>query len=110
MPSFDKGYSAATDAAGAATVTVRPRSSSGMLVKQVATEVLTAAGGTVSGGGLCKIKKNGWLVTPVVATGDAAGGDPPIYFGPTDVMTVEWTALGVAGLQCRATVFWDEAD
>lgn len=103
MPSYDRGYSAVSTAAGEAVVTVRPRGSSGMLVRQVAVEVTG-----LTGGGKCAIRKNGWLVCPVVATGDASAGEPSIFIGATDVMTVEWTRLPAAGLECRATVFWEE--
>lgn len=83
-----RSYSeAAAGAAGAATATVRiqSKSSETWVVSQVTVEMPTAPAGAT-----CTIRKNGTLVTPVVAQADAASGDPPIVLRSADTMTVEW--------------------
>jgi hypothetical protein len=69
-------------------------------VSQVAAEMASA------GTAVCKIRRNGSLVTPIVASGGAAAGDPPIWLWPGDVMTVEWTGAPV-GAVGKVTVFYD---
>lgn len=81
---------------------VRPRGSYTWEVRQVAVEMLN-----VTAGASCTVRINGWLISPVVAGGDAAAGDPPIDVGPGDVLTVEWLG-GIAGRICKATVFYIE--
>jgi hypothetical protein len=92
--------SATADSGGAATVTFTPRSNDLYRVTQVAVEM------TGSGTAKCSIRRNGALVSPVVPTGDAAGGDPPIWLWPGDSLTVEWTSAPVGGIG-KVTVFYD---
>src|SRR5262245_56184745 len=95
--------SAATvNAAGAATVSFTPRGSQLYRVTQVAVEMAASGAGSA----VCAIRRNGALVTPVVGTGDAAGGDPPIWLWPGDSLTVEWTSAPV-GAVGKATIFYD---
>lgn len=95
-------YAATCDASGVATIEITPRGSYIWVVQQVAVEMLNPTAGAS-----CSIRLNDWLVTPVVAAGDAAGGDPPIDVGPGDLMTVVFRG-GIAGRVCRATVFYIE--
>jgi len=97
-------YSATCNATGAATIEIRPRGSYTWEVHQVAVEMVNAPGSAT-----CAIRINTWLVSPVVAAGDAAAGDPPIDVTPADLMTVEWSG-GIAGRICKATVFYIEKD
>jgi hypothetical protein len=57
------------------------------------------------GGALGAVRLNGRLVSPFVAQGDSVAGDPPVVLGPTDELTIEWTA-STAGLVGYALVFY----
>lgn len=72
-------------ASGLATVTIQPYSAMPWNVTQVSIELSSAPIGAT-----CSLRKNGYLITPMVATGDVASGDPPVLLLPEDVMTVEW--------------------
>jgi hypothetical protein len=91
---------ATADATGAATITFTPRGAGLTVVTQVAVEMAGAASAT------CVVRRNSSIVCVLVATGDAAGGDPPIWLWPGDVMTVEWTGA-TAGAVGKATIFYD---
>lgn len=103
-----RGYTGApAAAAGTSTVTIRPRSSAGMLVHQLATETVNGAGTAVEVSGLALIRVAGWLIAPVRASGDAACGPPPIPVEPGEEMTVEYTGLPVGTIP-RVTAIWTE--
>ena len=93
-------YSKIVGAAGTAVITVRPPGRQIWTVTQVSNEMENAPSGAV-----CNLRKNGNLVTPLVATGDAATGDPPVILLPSDVMTVEWASC-TQGLVGRAIIFY----
>lgn len=77
---------------GRCTVTIRPTNSVVWTVSQVTVEMLPQpADDSIPSGLDCNLRKNGYLVTPMVPNGDAAGGDPAIQLLPSDVLTVEWT-------------------
>jgi hypothetical protein len=78
-------YSAKVSAGGAATVTVRPPSVRHWVVAQVSVEMPNAPSGAT-----CSVRKNGYLITPVIPTGDVAAGDPYVDLDPTDTLTIEW--------------------
>ncbi|GAA4699731.1 hypothetical protein [Phytohabitans rumicis] len=99
---MDRRYSATANAAGAATVTIRPPSSAGWTVTQVSIEMDTEATGV-----LCNLRKNGFLISPLVPQSDAAGGDPPVELQASDEMTVEWTGAN-AGDAGRVLIFYTE--
>ena len=92
--------SGTASASGALTLTYTPRSNDLTRVTQVAAEMANA------GGAICVVRRNGALVTPLVPTGGAAGGDPPIWLWPGDALTVEWTGGPVSGVG-KMTVFFD---
>lgn len=94
-------YTAVCDATGAATISVRPRGAETWRCYQVAAEMVN-----VTSGASCSIRINGNLVSPIVAGGDAAAGDPPIDVGNADTLTIEWLG-GVAGRVCKATVYYE---
>jgi hypothetical protein len=95
----DRTFVATVDAAGAATITVLTWGKP-WLVSQVSTEMPTAPTGAV-----CALRKRGNLITPMIAAGDAAGGDPPVTLYPGEPMTIEWTAC-TPGDQGKATVIY----
>ncbi len=79
-------FSAVVDAAGAAVVTFTTQSSRNVYtVQQVSVECPTAPPGAT-----CAVRKNGSLITPMIPTGDAASGDPPIMLRQSDRMTIEF--------------------
>lgn len=79
--------SGAAGAAGTLTLAWK----SGRQVWQV--QQVTVEAPDAPGGALCELRKNGALITPLVAASDAAGGDPAITQRPPDRMTVQWTNL-----------------
>lgn len=82
---MDQPYSALVGSNGRATIKVRPNALMAWTVQQVSVEMTTAPLGAI-----CSLRKNGRLISPLIPTGDAAGGDPPITIGPGDYITVEW--------------------
>lgn len=77
---------------GRCTVTIRPTNSVVWTVSQVTIEMLPQPiTDSIPSGLSCYLRKNGYMVTPMVPNADAAGGDPAIQLLPSDVLTVEWT-------------------
>lgn len=54
-------------------------------MQQVSVEMSTAPVGAT-----CSLRKGGVLVTPLIATGDAASGEPSIPLRPGEELTVEF--------------------
>jgi hypothetical protein len=100
----DQTYSATATASGAATITITPAQKlRTWVVSQVAIEVA----GTAPFGAACALRKNGALVSPMIAQADTAGGDPPVTLYGSDVLTVVWTGL-TSGQAVNAFVIYDE--
>lgn len=85
---------------GELTLTFRGRDSAPVRVAQVSVEMSGAAGAA------CSLRVDGLLVSPLVPTGDAAGGDPPVWLQPGSALTVTWTGAPV-GATGTMGVFWD---
>jgi hypothetical protein len=85
MAVTDQPFTAIAAASGVAVVTFKPPTQRAYyLVQQVSVEYATAPNGCI-----CDVRKNGRLITPMIPTGDAASGDPPIPLsGGSDIMTV----------------------
>jgi len=89
MPDRTRTATVAGD--GTAIIRVQPYGALPWSIMQVSTELASAPIGAT-----CALRKYpagssvGYLVTPMVATGDVAAGDPPIPLLPEDSMTVEW--------------------
>lgn len=94
--------SATVNGAGNAFIPVRPNGIYTWAVDQVSTEYPTAPTGAVSA-----LRRNGALVTYLIATGDVADGSPPILLSSADVMTVEWSGA-VPGAIVKALVMYDD--
>lgn len=82
------------------TLTYTPRGAGLTKVSQVAVEMAGA------GSSICVLRRNGALITPMIPTGGAAGGEPPIWLWPGDLLTAEWTGAPV-GATGKMTVLYD---
>lgn len=71
-------------------------------ISQVSIEMPAAGSGAT-----CWLRKGAYPITPMVASGDTAAGEPYAQIGPFDKLTVEW-----AGCPPNATgkvlVFYDD--
>jgi hypothetical protein len=108
----DAQYTALANAAGTCTITIRPTGRQTWTVGQVSVQMATAATGPPAVLGAtastrCGVYKNGFLISPLVATGDAASNPPPVVLYPADTMTVVWTGAQ-AGAQGRAMIIYDD--
>lgn len=63
---------------------------------------------TAPAGASASLRVNDALVTPMIAAGDAAGGDPPLSLYPGDVMEVEWNGV-TNGDQGRVLIIYRTA-
>jgi hypothetical protein len=97
----DKGFSSIVAANGTATVTIKTGGYQTWKVTQVSNDVPTAPSGA-----LAKLKKNGRLITPMVATNGVASGEPPVDLLPQETMTVEWTGM-TPGTQVNVNVIYE---
>lgn len=104
MTVADQPFTAIISAAGTATVTFKPPTSrNNYLVQQVSVEYAAAPIGCT-----CDIRKNGRLITPMIPTGDAASGDPPIPLnGGSDKMTINF-AGGTPGGLVNVFIIYDD--
>lgn len=96
----------AAPASGVVSLPVRPTGTLPWRVTQVSVEMVRTDSALVSGSATCVMRKNGALVTPLVAQGDAAGGDPPVYLQMSDELTIEWAGANLGDI-CRALVIYD---
>lgn len=95
-------YSVKIGAGGTGTITIQTRSVRSWEVSQVSIELAAAPVGAT-----CYLRKNGYPVTPLIATGDTAAGDPPVLIRPEDVLTIEWAGCTVNSV-AKALVFYEE--
>lgn len=102
----DRRYGAAIAADGTATITITPAGAQGWTVRQVSVEMQDGTAASVPGEATCVMRKNGALVTVLIAQGDAAVEPPAVSLQPGDVLTIEW-ANGTAGNVCSAFVIFD---
>lgn len=83
----DRSFTCVVTAGGVGTVTIKPDKRMTWVVQQVSNEMLNAPGTSI-----CAVRKNGFLISPLIAQADVAAGDPPVYLLPSkDSMTVIWT-------------------
>ena len=87
-------------ASGVLTLTFRARGNETYRCTQATAEM---TGGAAA---ICALRLNGGLISPMVSTGGAAAGDPPIWVGPGDDLTVEWTSA-TPGLIGKMLVIYD---
>lgn len=85
--SFDDTKQGKVLADGTLTITIAPTQSfMTWIIGQITVEMANAPIGAV-----CVLRKRGALVTPLIPTGDAAGGDPPLLLRAGETATVKWT-------------------
>ena len=89
------------DATGRLELTFSPRGGGRWRATQVTAEMPTGASA------LCDVRLNGRLISPMVPTGDAAVGEPPIWVSPGDALTVTWTGAP-AGAAGTMVVIYDD--
>jgi hypothetical protein len=99
----DDPYSALVKADGTAVITFTTQSSRNVYTVQQVTVENSAA----PVGATCEIRKNGSLITPMIPTGDAAGGDPPILLRQSDRLTVEFAGC-TPGTTCSVFIIYDD--
>ncbi len=97
-----RGLSTTVAADGTAVIRIRP----GGLYPWNVTQV-TAENKDAPAGATCSLRRNGFLVTPLVPNGDAGAGDPPVPIDPQDDLTVEWAGC-TPGQLVRALIFFDQ--
>lgn len=92
---MDTTFEGTVGADGKLRVPIRPDSNTSWVVSQVSVEMPTAPLGAT-----CDLRKNGALVSYLIATGDVAGGDPPVTITQSSFMAVSWAGCtpGAAGL------------
>jgi hypothetical protein len=95
--------SAITDAAGACLISFRVPGQVAWQVEQITIDMPTAPLGATA-----ELRVNGSLITPLVATGDAAAGDPPLPVYAGDVVEIEWTGA-TPGVQGKALLIYRTA-
>ncbi len=99
----DQAYSQAVGANGVATIQIKVTNGiSRWIISQVSAELPSAPAGAT-----CELRKNTNLVTPMIATGDTAGGEPPVDLLGSDVLTVTWTGC-TPGTIAKAFIFFEE--
>lgn len=88
MAQADQPFTAVANAAGTAVVTFKPPTfRANYIVQQVSVEYAAAPINCT-----CVVRKNGRFITPMIPTGDAAGGDPPVPLnGGSDSLTVTFS-------------------
>lgn len=101
---MDRRFSVTVGSSGSAVVTMRPSGSLPWVVSQVSVEMANAPGEAT-----CVVRKNGFLVSPAVASADAVAGDPPIELQPGDELTVEW-ANATPGDVGKVLAFYELGD
>lgn len=97
----DLTATAKVGAAGTATITLQTRSMRTWSISQISIELAAAPTGATA-----DIRKNGYLVTPIIPTADTAAGDPPVTLLPSDTLTINWYGC-TNGQVAKATIFYE---
>jgi len=96
-------YTERIGAGGTATVRISPNTKQRTwIVTQVSVELASAPLGAT-----CELRRNGFLVAPLIATGDVAAGEPPVRVTGSDVLTVTWAGC-TAGTTAAVLIIYDE--
>lgn len=98
----DITYTAVANGSGTAVITI-PQRAVIWVVSQVSIEMDTNAAAS------CALRKNGYLVSPLVPQADSAAGDPPIRLLPGDVMTITWTGCNPGDIAKAYVIYTKES-
>lgn len=96
-------YTGQVNSAGVCEIPVRVQGLVAWQVEQVTIDMPTAPVGAVA-----SLLVNDDLVTPMIAAGDAAGGDPPLPLHPGDTLLVRWTGA-TAGDRAKVLIIYRRA-
>ena len=103
MAPRDATMTAVVAADGTATVIIKPTNGfATWVVSQVSVELPTAPVGAT-----CEVRKNGYLVSLAIPTGDSVAGDPPVILLPSDQLTVKWSGC-TQGDTAKVLAFYDD--
>ena len=102
MAQDKRTFSALVGAGGMAVVTMQTNQLATWVISQVSVELTTAPAGAT-----CALRHNGYLVTVLIPTGDAATGDPPVTLLPGDNATVTWTGC-TPGTVGKVLIYFDD--
>ena len=102
MATTDLYITVVIDGGGAGVATITPRARQTWVISQVSVEEPTAPIGAT-----CELRKNGFLVSPLIATGDAATGDPPVTLRLGERLTVEFAGC-TPGAVAAVYVIYDD--
>lgn len=87
MAAAEKAVSVTVAANGTATATITTGTQfQTWIVSQISVEMASAPIGAT-----CALRKGGFLISPLIPTGDAASGEPPITLRPGEQLTVTFT-------------------
>lgn len=100
QPGYPK--STTVTAGGTASIEFTPSGVYSWTVDQVSTEYDAAPIGCV-----CKLRRNGSQITPMVASGSVADGAPSITLNVGDRLTIEWTGA-TPGDVVKAWITYDD--
>jgi hypothetical protein len=100
----DTTISSTVNSSGEARATLTPTKNIPWSVSQVSVKMFNAPSGAT-----CELQKNSAFITLLIAGGDVADGDPPIFLRPGDRMDVIWENC-TAGDVGEATFFYNETD
>ena len=96
-------YSAKVGAGGTATVTIKTQAPKAWIVAQVSIELPTAPSGSTA-----DLRKNGYMISPLIASSDVAAGEPYVLLLPSDELTVNWAGCTPNTIG-KVLLFYDEA-
>lgn len=91
-------------ASGVLEISFGPRALVVWVVSQVSIEMADAPSGSAA-----FLRLRDTLVSPLVPTGDAASGDPPVTLYPGDELSVQWTGV-TPGSTGKVFVIYNRVD
>lgn len=103
MAADDRTFTPVVAANGTAVATIKVANGiDTWIITQISAELPAAPIGATG-----EVRKNTYLVSPFIPTGDTVAGEPPVYLRPTDVLTVQWAGC-TPGQVAKVLVFFDD--
>jgi hypothetical protein len=97
-------YSVKVDAGGDGTASIRTQSPRAWVIAQISIELADAPTGATA-----DVRKNGYLITPLIAVSDVAAGEPYVLLLPSDELTVNWYGA-TPNTFGKVLVFYEESN